>query len=120
MPIINPNFYMKKYQYGYGVTNNKNKTNDFNNQLVKVNMETGEYKIWFEDGSYPTEPIFVPKPHSDLEEEGVLLSVVLDGKSESSYLLILNAESFEEMGRAKLPYVVPFGFHGIFLNNMGD
>ncbi|NCN10290.1 MAG: carotenoid oxygenase family protein [Leptospira sp.] len=116
MPIINSNFFGKKYSFGYGVSNSKLKSNDFNNQLVKVNMDSGKYDVWFEEGSYPTEPIFVANPNSILEEDGILLSLVLDGKNESSYVLILDAKSFKEIGRAELPYLIPFGFHGMYLS----
>ena len=88
----------------------------------------------------PGEPIFIPRPtpSSSSEEEGrdgpegkaegyeggkdgdgdgdeddgVCLSVVLDGTWGRSYLLVLDARSFEEVGRAEMEVVVPFGFHG--------
>jgi torulene dioxygenase len=43
----------------------------------------------------------------------VVLSVVLDGLRERSFLLVLDAETFAETGRAA-PHVIPFGFHGEF------
>jgi carotenoid cleavage dioxygenase-like enzyme len=42
----------------------------------------------------------------------VLLSVVLDRSKGKSYSLVLDASSFDEMGRAELAFAVPFGFHG--------
>ncbi len=49
------------------------------------------------------------------EDDGVVLSVVTgaDGKS---FLLILDATSFEEVARAKLPHGIPYGFHGTFVH----
>ena len=43
---------------------------------------------------------------------GVLLSVVLDGDRNTSFLLVLGATTFTELARAQAPHVVPFGFHG--------
>jgi carotenoid cleavage dioxygenase-like enzyme len=60
------------------------------------------------------EPIFVPAPSPTAEDDGVLLSVVLDAPTERSYLLVLDARSLSELARAYAPHVVPFGFHGQF------
>lgn len=56
----------------------------------------------------------VPSPDSNSEDDGVVLSIVMgaDGKS---FLLCLNAKTFEELGRAHLPYGIPFGFHASFV-----
>jgi carotenoid cleavage dioxygenase-like enzyme len=44
----------------------------------------------------------------------VIVSVVLDGQRGRSFLLVLDAQSFDEVGRAFAPHVIPFGFHGEF------
>ena len=46
--------------------------------------------------------------------EGVIVSVVLDGQRGRWFRLVLDAQSFEEVGRAFAPHVIPFGFHGEF------
>ena len=46
-----------------------------------------------------------------------MLSVVLDSAAERSFLLILDAESFEEVARAEAPHHIPFGFHGQFFRD---
>jgi beta,beta-carotene 9',10'-dioxygenase len=60
----------------------------------------------------PGEPVFVPSPDARREDDGVLLSVVLDGRTGSSFLLVLDASSLEELARAEVPHQIPFGFHG--------
>jgi beta,beta-carotene 9',10'-dioxygenase len=65
----------------------------------------------------PGEPVFVPPPNGADHLEGVIVSVVLDGKRGRSFLLVLDAQSFEEVGRAFAPHVIPFGFHGEFKGN---
>ena len=37
---------------------------------------------------------------------------VFDGEKEQSYVLLLDAKTFEEINIAYLPYNVPFSFHG--------
>ena len=48
------------------------------------------------------------------EDDGVLLSVVLDAERGSSFLLVLDAATLEELARAEAPHHIPFGFHGQF------
>jgi carotenoid cleavage dioxygenase-like enzyme len=42
----------------------------------------------------------------------VILSVVLDAAAGTSFLLVLDAASFAEVARARVPHHIPFGFHG--------
>ena len=51
------------------------------------------------------EPIFVADREGTEEDDGACLSGVLDGTRGRSYLLCLDARTFEEV-------VMPFGFHG--------
>ena len=97
----------------YGAGNQR--SGDFIDNIVKVNVQTGEAVTWFEDGCYPGEPVFVASPDSNAEDQGVLLSVVLDVNSHRSFLLVLNAASLTELARAEAPHHVPFGFHGNYL-----
>jgi carotenoid cleavage dioxygenase-like enzyme len=48
----------------------------------------------------------------------VILSVVLDARQGRSFLLVLDARSFEEVARAGAPHVIPFGFHGAYFDDL--
>lgn len=104
----------RDYQFAYGVSIHKDSTHDFINQLVKVDTQTGNTHIWYEAGFYPGEPVFVAHPGATREDDGLILSVVLDGEQERSFLLILDASTFNELARAEVPQTIPFGFHGIY------
>ena len=112
----------RDYQYAYGVGYHEQHTDSLNrlysddwyDQLVKVDVRTGTARTWFEDGCYPGEPVFVAAPSATGEDEGVALSVVFDGKQDYSFLLVLDAASFAELARAQVPHHIPFGFHGIY------
>ena len=56
--------------------------------------------------------IFVPNPDGVQEDDGVLLTIVFDGETAQSYILVLDGVTFEEIDRAYLPIPVPFSFHG--------
>jgi beta,beta-carotene 9',10'-dioxygenase len=112
----------RDYQFAYGVgfhvqhTDRLNRlySDDFMDQLVKIDVRTGAADTWYEEGCYPGEPVFVAAPGATGEDEGVILSVVLDGQRGRSFLLVLDAASFAELARAEVPHTIPFGFHGIY------
>ncbi len=82
--------------------------------VVKVDLERRETSAWAEPGCFAGEPVFVAAPDAEREDEGVLLSVVLDAGRGSSFLLVLDAASLTELARAEAPHHIPFGFHGQF------
>jgi beta,beta-carotene 9',10'-dioxygenase len=84
-------------------------------RLVKVDVSDGSRSVWSAPGCYPGEPVFVREPGAEAEDAGVILSVVLDAAAGRSFLLVLDAGSFEERARAEAPHHIPFGFHGQFL-----
>jgi beta,beta-carotene 9',10'-dioxygenase len=83
-------------------------------RLVKVDVRDGSRSEWRAEGCYPGEPVFVREPGTEAEDAGVVLSVVLDANAGRSFLLVLDAGSFEELARAEAPHHIPFGFHGQF------
>jgi beta,beta-carotene 9',10'-dioxygenase len=84
----------------------------FFDSLVKHDLNTSKVLTWNENDTSPGEPVFVPTPGDEAEDDGVLLSVVLDGKGKRSFLLVLDAATLRESARAYAPHVIPFGFHG--------
>ncbi len=70
---------------------------------------------WREDGCYPGCPVFVPSALPDANDtSGIIISVVLDFRNDTSFLLMLDAASMQELARATLPHAVPFPLHGDF------
>ncbi|MGW7522684.1 carotenoid oxygenase family protein [Streptomyces sp. NPDC054783] len=111
----------RPYRYAYGVGSRDGGTDDFLNQLVKIDVRDGGTLLWREEGCYPGEPVFVAAPPghgaNGAEDEGIVLAVVLRPATASSYLLVLDARTFQEVARADVSHAVPFGFHGIFVRD---
>jgi len=107
----------RPYRFAYGLGTRKDRLDDFINQLVKVDVAERRARVWFEEGCYPGEPVFVPAPDAKGEDDGVVLSVVLDARRGASFLLVLAAGPFEEMARAEVPHHIPFGLHGLFVGD---
>jgi beta,beta-carotene 9',10'-dioxygenase len=102
------------YTTAYAAGGRRDRPEGFYNQLLRFDLRHNETRRWFEVGCYPGEPVFVPRPAGTNRNDGVVLSVVLDGLRERSFLLVLDAATFSEIGRAIAPHVIPFGFHGEF------
>jgi len=80
--------------------------------ILKYDTATNSATHWQVHAHTPGEAVFVPDPSGTAEDDGVLLSVVLDGVSGRSYLLVLDARDMTEVARAETKIVVGFGFHG--------
>jgi carotenoid cleavage dioxygenase-like enzyme len=109
----------RAYQYAYGVgcrNTGASTGQDFFNQLVKLDVTDRTERVWHEAGCYPGEPVFVPAPGGDGEDDGVVLSVVLDSTGGHSFVLVLDADTWQEIARADVPHPIPFGFHGHYLS----
>jgi torulene dioxygenase len=110
LPTINPAYHTKAHRYIYGVADRQQSS--FLDTLVKMDTATQTCVAWSAPGHTPGKPLFVADPAREGEDDGVALSVVLDGVSGRSYLLVLDAKSWVEVGRAKVPGAVGFEFHG--------
>jgi carotenoid cleavage dioxygenase-like enzyme len=100
----------RPYRYAYAT---RSGATGAPNHLVQVDCFTGDVTTWERDAAFCGEPVVVPRPGGE-EGDGVVLSVVLDVDREQSFLLVLDADTFEERARAWTPHVLPFDFHGQF------
>ena len=95
--------------------------NEVNQSFLTVSSNSIWQAIreWKQEGQYPGEPVFVrrPKGQPENEDEGILLSVVLDAPANNSYLLLLDARDLSEIARARVPQHVPFGFHVAYVRS---
>lgn len=116
LPSFNPKYATKPSRYIFGVSDRGNST--FLDGLLKYDTQTQTSQAWIVHAQSPGEPIFLPDPQGVDEDDGVLLSVVLDGTRGKSYLLVMDAKSFTEVGRAEMDSVVGFGFHGTHISHV--
>ncbi|CAF1310132.1 unnamed protein product [Rotaria sordida] len=111
---INQKYIGKAYRYLYGVRGPPNRLFD---ALIKLDVESKEQvALWEEPFTSPSEPIFVQRPDSnyDKEDDGIILSIVLDQQAKRSFILVLDGITFKELDRAYLPIHIPLSFHGNF------
>jgi carotenoid cleavage dioxygenase-like enzyme len=89
----------------------------FFNSLAKADWKTGTFKKWQpQDGeSCPCEPVFVQRPGATEEDDGVVLTIVINRGGTHSILIALDGKTFEEIARADMPQVYGLGPHGSFI-----
>lgn len=110
LPQINPGNLMHEYQYLYATTGQ----NGIAQEIIKIDLKNRRHSSWHSKGCYVTEAVFVPKPGSPYEDEGILLSIVLDSYLKKSFLLMLDAKTMKELSRSYVPHHIPFTVHSKF------
>lgn len=111
-PTINYERYNgRQYDYAYLATTDHG---GLPTGIAKVAVDGPRTCEWSEPGVHPGEAIFVPAPSATTEDDGVLLSLAVDGRHKQSMLLCLDAETLTEQARAVLPHRLPYSFHGQF------
>ncbi|XP_059906970.1 beta,beta-carotene 15,15'-dioxygenase isoform X1 [Gadus macrocephalus] len=113
LPAINYKFNGKKYRYFYG---SRMEWSPHPNKLAKVDLETGTHLEWEEANCFPSEPVFVASPDAVAEDDGVVLSCVVSADPAlSPFLLVLDAHTWKEVGRAAVDARVHIDLHGLFI-----
>ncbi|KAL4715571.1 hypothetical protein ACJJTC_009197 [Scirpophaga incertulas] len=106
------------YRYFYAISSDVDAENP--GCIIKVDTWTGTIVTWGELGCYPSEPVFVPAPHSKSEDDGVLLSAIVFADDERAVSLgVFQASDLRLIAKATFhtPSPAPKCLHGWFLNN---
>ncbi len=118
LPRTDDRWNRRSHRHVWGVGVGDGDGAEFLDRLIRVDVSAGEVVEWHEPGSFPGEPVFVPRPGGSEEGDGVVLSVVLEPARGVSSVLVLDAVSMTELGRAEVPQHIPFGFHGGFVKSL--
>ncbi|MBD2420428.1 carotenoid oxygenase family protein [Anabaena cylindrica FACHB-243] len=116
-PIIHPNNMGRKYRYLYiGAAHNQTGNAPLQ-AILKVDLESGDRQLWSAaPRGFVGEPIFVPRPNSQQEDDGWIIALVYDAEYHCSDVVILDAQDFLKGAVAKLhlKHHIPYGLHGSF------
>jgi all-trans-8'-apo-beta-carotenal 15,15'-oxygenase len=118
-PVVHPQLVGRPYRYTYLGAAHELTGNLPLQDVLKVDLETGDRKVWsFAPRGFTGEPIFVPRSSdqvtADNEDDGWVLVLAFNGESERSELVILDARDLKPIARLKLKHHVPYGLHGQF------
>ncbi|MCJ8737373.1 hypothetical protein PDJAM_G00023160 [Pangasius djambal] len=112
VPRINYNYNGQKHRYAY-VTEART---ILATKIIKLDVETKLKVEWSAENCLPIEPVFVPRPGASEEDDGVVLTSVINGNpGESDFLLVLDGKSFQEMARASVNVELHIDMHGFFI-----
>lgn len=99
-----------RHRYGYTVGFEHATAGD---GVIKHDLSTGSSAVRrLGAGQEAGEFCFVPASDSSAEDDGVLMGYVLDRAGDRSDLVLLDAQTLEDVARVHLPGRVPAGFHG--------
>ncbi|KAM0189149.1 hypothetical protein ACHAPI_010168 [Fusarium lateritium] len=114
LPRINDAHIGKPYRYAYGM--HAVKPGYFSDSIIKIDTKTKKTKVWVPKKNHlPSEPIFIARPGAKSEDDGVLLTVAMDTSVKLSSMVVIDAATMKEIGRARMPVVMGYGFHRIFI-----
>lgn len=109
----------RRHRYGYVAAQGADQ-GWFHDGLARIDTDSGRSsEFHFGKGYYVGEPVFVPDPARPIDpaadnDRGWLLAEVLEGRSETSFLALFDAERIEDgpLAKVRLRSHLPFSFHG--------
>jgi carotenoid cleavage dioxygenase-like enzyme len=110
LPRIDRRRATSELRYVYGISDAGK--GGFTDQITKIDAARAEARTWHQEGLFPGEPVFVPRPEGHEEDDGVVLTVAYDADRDRSALVILDAQGLSERARIEAPLRIPQGFHG--------
>lgn len=119
-PAINPNYVGREYRYAYlgAISDSEGTTGNAPLQaILKVDLQTGKQDLHsFAPRGFIGEPVFIPKPNSEAEDDGWVVVIVFDAASDRSDVVILDAANLAAppVATLHLKHHIPYGLHGNF------
>jgi hypothetical protein len=101
----------RPYRFAYGAVDSPQAGGAYGSAIIKVDVETGEARSFGNGAHVFGEPLFVPRPQGDGEDDGVLLTVG-SAQDTESMLAIIDARSMALVASATVQSSIPLGFHG--------
>ncbi|HEY9621239.1 MAG TPA: carotenoid oxygenase family protein [Crinalium sp.] len=116
-PTLHPDYEGRPYRYVYLGAAHTATGNAPLQAILKMDVESGDRQLWSAaPWGYAGEPVFVPRPDARAEDDGWLLTLVFNAKTERSQLVILDARDLNRgpLAQLHLKHHVPYGLHGNF------
>jgi carotenoid cleavage dioxygenase len=113
--MINQRYAGKPYRYAYSTTS---KPGWFLfNGFVKHDLETGEsWEVTLPEGRYASEAPFVPRIGATDEDDGYIVSFIIDELKQTSECILIDCKRFAEgpVVRIALPHKISSGTHSVW------
>ncbi len=114
-PQVHPSRVGRPYRYAFLAATHARGSNAPLQAILKLDVETGEEQLHsFAPRGFVSEPVFVPRPGSEVEDDGWLLCQVYDSEQHKSEIVVLTATDLTCVARLKLKHHIPYSLHGTF------
>jgi all-trans-8'-apo-beta-carotenal 15,15'-oxygenase len=117
-PRVSPRAMSKPSRYTYVALHSpENGSRGLPDRLGRLDVEKGTVEeINLGAEQYLSEPLFVPSNRSHENDDGFLLTLAYDAKTDRSYLAVIDARDPQmgAVGKAWFDHAIPFTFHGSF------
>ncbi|HEY9738818.1 MAG TPA: carotenoid oxygenase family protein [Trichocoleus sp.] len=117
-PTLDPEQVGRNYRYVFIGATHSAVGNAPLQAVLKRNLETGQEQIWSAaPRGFIGEPVFVPRPQPQSEDDGWVLVLVYNAERGCSDLVLLDGRNLEAdpVARLKLQHHIPYGLHGSFV-----
>jgi carotenoid cleavage dioxygenase-like enzyme len=118
MPRFDERLAGRPYRHGWYMANIDSKYPLMHDAIAHIDLKAGKHAVrMLGSGDVAGEPVFVPRSASAPEGDGYVIALVYRAETDTSELLILNAEDIagEPAAVLKMPRRVPAGTHGNFV-----
>jgi len=116
-PTIHPDRMGRSYRYLYVGAAHQAEGNAPLQGVLKVDLETGDRQFWSAaPRGFAGEPLFVPRPDGNSEDDGWVLMLVYNSETHQSDVVILDGRDVNKgpVARLHLKHHIPYGLHGTF------
>lgn len=120
-PTIDPTKVGYPYRYVYMGATHQPTGNAPLQSILKLDLETGSQQLWTAAPTgYVNEPVFIPRPHATQEDDGWLIVMTYDGKTDRSAVVVLDAADLTigPVATLNLTHHIPYGLHGTWTNRV--
>ncbi len=120
-PSVHPNHVGRPYRYLFMGAAHNPRGNAPLQAIMKLDVMTGKEQLWSAaPKGYVSEPIFVPRPDSEREDDGWVLTVVYDSSRHRSDIVILDGRDLNQgpVACLHLKHHIPYGLHGNWTPNV--
>lgn len=118
MPRVDERHAGRPYRHGWYLANIGRQDSLVFNAIAHIDLKTGRRaERVLDPDDTADDPLFVPRSASAPEGDGYIIALVYRATTNTSELLVLNAQDIagEPAAVLKLPRRVPAGFHGNFV-----
>ena len=87
----------------------------FADRTLRVDLDSGSATEYRRPDAVHLEPLFVPRPGGEADDDGVLLVPTLAAADEHGVVAVVDARTMQAVAELVAPQVLPFGFHAAFV-----